>query len=241
MADLETQLTQARANGARTVLIATDGVFSMDGYIADLAAIRRLAERFDALLLVDDCHATGVLGGGGRGTAHHRGEAGGVDILTGTLGKALGGAMGGFIAASGPVVALLRERARPYLFSNALAPPLAAAALAAIDIASGPEGEALRARLAAGAADFRRRLAAAGFELLPGEHPIIPVMIGEARAAQALAAALLQEGVLVTGFSYPVVPRGKARIRTQISAAHTPQDLALAAGAFARARQAVSA
>ena len=241
MGDLEAQLKAARDGGAATVFIATDGVFSMDGYIARLAEIRPLAEAYDALILVDDCHATGVLGDAGRGAASHAGAEGAVDILTGTLGKALGGAMGGFIAASGPVIALLRQRARPYLFSNALAPPLCAAALEAVEIAAGAEGDALRSRLAANAADLRGRLGAAGFELLPGEHPIVPVMIGEAREAQSLAAALVEAGVLVTGFSYPVVPRGQARIRTQVCAAHTPADIAEAADAFARARRAVAA
>ena len=241
MADLEAQLEAAREGGAETILIATDGVFSMDGYIARLAEIRRLADTYDALVLVDDCHATGVLGEAGRGAASHAGVQGAVDILTGTLGKALGGAMGGFIAAGAPVIELLRQRARPYLFSNALAPPLCAAALEAIEIAAGPEGDTLRARLAANAADLRARLAAAGFELLPGEHPIVPVMIGEAREAQSLAAALVDTGVLVTGFSFPVVPRGLARIRTQVSAAHTGADIAEAADAFARARQAIAA
>jgi glycine C-acetyltransferase len=237
MGELEVQLKAARAAGARTVLIVTDGVFSMDGYIAKLPAITRLADQFGALVMVDDCHSTGVLGPGGRGTAAHYGLAGRVDILTGTYGKALGGAMGGFIAASKPVVALLRERARPYLFSNALAPAVCGAALAAIEIARGPEGDRLRERLFANAKAFRSAMAANGFDLLPGEHPIVPVMLGEARLAQDLARALLDEGVLVSGFSFPVVPRGQARVRTQVSAAHSPAEIQSAVAAFQRARE----
>jgi glycine C-acetyltransferase len=232
---LETQLKAAREAGARTVLIATDGVFSMDGAIANLKEITRLAGVYDALVLVDDCHATGLIGPGGRGTPALQGVR--ADIVTGTFGKALGGAMGGFVAASRDVVALLRQTSRPYLFSNALAPPVCAAALEAIAIADSDEGEVLRTRLSANAAAFRREMAAAGFDLLPGEHPIIPVMLGEARVAQDHAAALLDEGVLVTGFSFPVVPRGQARIRTQVSAAHTPDQIAAAVAAFRRARE----
>ena len=232
---LEEQLKAAREVGARTVLIATDGVFSMDGAIAKLAEITRLADRYGALVLVDDCHATGFIGPGGRGTPALHGVK--VDIVTGTFGKALGGAMGGFVAASRDVVALLRQTSRPYLFSNALAPPVCAAALEAIAIADSAEGDALRTQLTANAAQFRSAMSAADFDLLPGEHPIIPVMLGDARLAQDLAAALLDEGVLVTGFSFPVVPRGQARIRTQVSAAHTPDQIAQAADAFRRARQ----
>jgi glycine C-acetyltransferase len=237
MGELETQLKAARAAGARTILIVTDGVFSMDGYIAKLPQITALADRFGALVMVDDCHSTGVLGAGGRGTAAHYDLEGRIDILTGTYGKALGGAMGGFVAASRPVVALLRERARPYLFSNALAPAICGAALAAIEIARGPEGAALRERLFANARAFRGAMAASGFDLLPGEHPIIPVMLGEARLAQDLARALLDEGVLVSGFSFPVVPRGQARVRTQVSAAHSPEQIQTAVAAFQRARE----
>ncbi len=236
MAELEVQLKAARAAGARTILIVTDGVFSMDGYIAKLPQITALADQHDALIMVDDCHSTGVLGPGGRGTAAHYGLAGRIDILTGTYGKALGGAMGGFIAASAPVIALLRERARPYLFSNALAPAVCGAALQAIEIASGAEGDALRDRLFANARAFRSGMAEAGFDLLPGEHPIIPVMLGDARLAQDLARNLLEEGVLVSGFSFPVVPRGLARVRTQVSAAHSPDQITAAVGAFQRAR-----
>ncbi|HXU99196.1 MAG TPA: glycine C-acetyltransferase [Caulobacteraceae bacterium] len=236
---LESELKGARAGGARTVLIATDGVFSMDGHIAKLDQITVLADRYDALVLVDDCHATGFLGDGGRGSAAYRKVEGRIDILTSTYGKALGGAMGGFVAARAPVVEMLRQRARPYLFSNALAPAVCGAALAAIDIARGPEGEERRARLSANAKGWRGALDDAGFDLVPGEHPIVPVMLGEARLAQALAAELLTRGVFVTGFSFPVVPRGQARIRTQLSAAHSPQHLETAARAFAEARDAV--
>ncbi|MGH6966492.1 MAG: glycine C-acetyltransferase [Phenylobacterium sp.] len=235
MGALEEQLKAAREAGSRTVLIATDGVFSMDGAIAKLGEITRLADRYGALVLVDDCHATGFIGPGGRGTPALHGVK--VDIVTGTFGKALGGAMGGFVAASRDVVALLRQTSRPYLFSNAIAPPVCAAALEAIAIAESAEGDALRAQIAANAAQFRSSMAAADFDLLPGEHPIIPVMLGDARLAQDLAAALLDEGVLVTGFSFPVVPRGQARIRTQVSAAHTPDQIVQAADAFRRARQ----
>ncbi|MGA0602635.1 glycine C-acetyltransferase [Caulobacter sp. KR2-114] len=238
LADLDAQLAAARAGGARAVLLVTDGVFSMDGEIADLAAVTALADRYGALVMVDDCHATGVLGPGGRGVAALHGVEGRIDILTGTFGKALGGAMGGFVAASGPVVALLRQRARPYLFSNALAPAVCAAALAAIGIARGDEGEVLRAQLAANAARLRDGLAAAGFTLAGAGHPITPVMLGEARLAQAMADDLLGRGVLVTGFSYPVVPRGQARIRAQVGARHTGAQIDAAVAAFVQARQA---
>ncbi|HEX4195846.1 MAG TPA: glycine C-acetyltransferase [Caulobacteraceae bacterium] len=236
MEDLESQLRAARGAGARTVLIATDGVFSMDGHIADLPAITALAERHGALVMVDDCHATGLLGANGRGSPEFRGVEGRIDILTGTFGKALGGAMGGFVAASREVVALLRQRARPYLFSNALAPAVCGAALEAIAIADSGEGAELRARLSANAQAFRALMTANGFDLLPGEHPIIPVMLGEARLAQQMAQRLLDEGVFVTGFSFPVVPRGAARIRTQVSAAHGADQITEAAAAFERAR-----
>jgi len=241
MADLEAQLRSARGLGARTILIATDGVFSMDGHIADLGPITRLAERYDALVMVDDCHATGFLGDQGRGSAAYRKVEGKIDILTGTFGKALGGAMGGFVAAKKDVVALLRQRARPYLFSNALAPAVCGASLEAIRIARSAEGDALREKIVENAAQFRMGMAAAGFDLVPGNHPIIPVMLGEARLAQDLAAALLEKGVFVTGFSFPVVPKGQARIRTQISAAHTPEQIDRTITAFVVAREALSA
>jgi glycine C-acetyltransferase len=213
-------------------LIATDGVFSMDGTIAALDIIVGLAERYDALTLVDDCHSTGVLGAGGRGTAACRNVEGRIDIVTGTFGKALGGAMGGFVAARRPVVDLLRQRARPYLFSNALTPAVCGASLAAIAIARSPEGDDRRATLAAHARRFREIMTQAGFALLPGEHPIIPVMLYEAHKAQAMAAALLEAGVLATGFSFPVVPQGQARIRTQMSAGLTTAQVDQAAGIF---------
>lgn len=232
MDDLEAQLRHARANGARTILIATDGVFSMDGTIAALDAIVLLAERYDALTLVDDCHSTGFIGAGGRGTAAYRQVEGRIDIVTGTFGKALGGAMGGFVAARRPVIDLLRQRARPYLFSNALTPAVCGASLAAIAIASSAEGEDRRVTLAAHAKRFRESMTQAGFDLLPGEHPIIPVMLHDAQKAQAMAAGLLEAGVLATGFSFPVVPQGKARIRTQMSACLTSAQVDQAAAIF---------
>jgi len=235
MTALETSLQQARAEGNGQILIATDGVFSMDGTVADLATITQLARKYDALTLVDDCHATGFIGAGGRGSAAFRGVDGQVDILTGTFGKALGGAMGGFIAAKKPVVALLRQRARPYLFSNALAPSACAVASEAIRIAGTSEGDALRDRLAANSVRFRAGLSGAGFDLLLGEHPIIPVMLGDAKLAVALADKLLERGVYVTAFSYPVVPKGAARIRTQMNAAFTPEQIDQAIAAFAEA------
>ena len=228
MADLEAQLQQARADGARFILIATDGVFSMDGYLAPLPQIVALAARYGALTMVDDCHATGFIGPQGRGTPAHAGVR--VDILTGTLGKALGGALGGYVAGPQPVIDLLRQRARPYLFSNALPPAIAAAALAALDLVEAADD--LRAQLFANAAYWRAGLADAGFTLLPGEHPIIPVMLGEARLAQAMAADLNARGIHVSGFFFPVVPKGKARIRTQMNARLTRNDLDFALEAF---------
>jgi glycine C-acetyltransferase len=236
IAALESCLEEARAGGARTIVIATDGVFSMDGHIAKLSEITALAERFDALVMVDDCHATGFLGPQGRGTAAFHGVEGKVDLLTGTFGKALGGAMGGFLVARREVVALLRQRARPYLFSNALAPAVCGAALEAIKIARSPEGDDLRRKLFANAGRFRGGMAASGFVLLAGEHPIVPVMLGEARLAQDFAAQLLAEGIYVIGFSYPVVPKGQARIRVQMSAAHTEEHIDHAIAAFTRVR-----
>ena len=233
MDDLETQLKQARADGARHIMIATDGVFSMDGYLANLPAITDLAAKYDAQVMVDDCHATGFMGPEGRGTPHHFGVENKVDILTGTLGKALGGAMGGYIAGPQPVIELLRQRARPYLFSNALAPAITAASIKAIDLVE--QGDELRAQLFANATHWRAGLEAAGFELLKGEHPIIPVMLGEATKAQALASALFEKGVYVSGFFFPVVPRGQARIRTQMNAALDRATLDEALEAFAAA------
>jgi glycine C-acetyltransferase len=233
MDDLEAQLKQARADGARDIVIATDGAFSMDGYIAKLKDIRALADRYDALVMVDDCHATGFLGPQGRGSYAHHGVK--VDFVTGTFGKALGGAMGGFICATAPVVQLLKQRARPYLFSNALSPAVCGSSLEAIRIAGGAEGDQLREQLFANAARYRAAMAQAGFTLLPGEHPIIPVMLGDAKLAQDMAARMLELGVYVIGFSFPVVPRGQARIRTQMSAAHTFDQIDQAVAAFTQA------
>ena len=233
MDELEAKLKEARAAGARDIIIATDGAFSMDGYIARLKDIRALADRYDALIMVDDCHATGFLGPKGRGSYAHHGVK--VDFVTGTFGKALGGAMGGFICASAEVVQLLKQRARPYLFSNALSPAVCGSSLEAIRIAQGDEGDALRKQLAANAARFRGAMNEAGFDLLPGEHPIIPVMLGDAKLAQDFAARMLELGVYVIGFSFPVVPRGAARIRTQMSAAHTFAHIDQAVEAFTTA------
>lgn len=233
MDDLEAQLKAARADGARFVMIATDGVFSMDGYLAKLPEIAALAERHEALVMVDDCHATGFMGPGGRGTHAHFGLADEIGILTGTLGKALGGAIGGYIAGPRAVIDLLRQRARPYLFSNSLPPAVVAAGIAAIDLVEKADG--LRATLFANTDHWRAGLEALGFALLPGEHPIVPVMLGEARLAQAMAAALFDEGVHVSGFFFPVVPKGRARIRTQMNAALSRDDLDAALGAFERA------
>ncbi len=231
MDDLAAQLKAARADGARFVMIATDGVFSMDGYLAKLRKIRTLADRYDALIMVDDCHATGFIGPKGAGTPAHAGIE--VDILTGTLGKAMGGAIGGYIAASQKVVDLLRQRARPYLFSNALPPMVTAAGIEAIRLVE--EADDLRTRLFENTAYWRQRLENAGFRLLPGEHPIVPVMLGDARLAQNMAAKLDALGVYVTGFFFPVVPKGQARIRTQMNAALTREDLDRAAEAFVTA------
>ncbi|MBJ6372104.1 glycine C-acetyltransferase [Sedimentitalea arenosa] len=235
MEDLETQLKTARADGTRHVMIATDGVFSMDGYLAKLPEIRALADRYEAVLMVDDCHATGFMGPKGAGTPAHFGVR--ADILSGTLGKALGGAIGGYIAGPQPVIDLLRQKARPYLFSNSLPPAIAAAGIEAIRLTEA--GDDLRARLVENAAYWRQGLERLGFDLLPGEHPIIPVMLGEAKLAQEMAARLFDEGVYVSGFFFPVVPRGQARIRTQMSAALSREDLDSALGAFERAGKAV--
>ena len=235
MADLEAQLQAARADGARFILIATDGVFSMDGYLAKLPEIKVLADRYGAMTMVDDCHATGFMGPQGRGTPAHFGLS--VDILTGTLGKALGGALGGYVAGPQPVIDLLRQRARPYLFSNALPPAVVGAALAALDMVEAADD--LRARLFANAAYWRAGLADAGFRLLPGEHPIIPVMLGEATLAQSMAQELYLRGIHVAGFFFPVVPKGQARIRTQMNARLSRDDLDFALSAFRDAGRAV--
>jgi glycine C-acetyltransferase len=220
------------ASSARTRLIATDGVFSMDGDVAPLGPICDLAERYDALVMVDDSHATGFFGPTGRGTPEHCGVAGRVDIVTSTLGKALGGASGGFTAGRAEAVALLRQRSRPYLFSNTLPPALVCSALAGLALLS--RSTALRDRLAANTRWFRQAMTAAGFGLRPGEHPIVPIMLGDARLAHRMAADLFDEGIYVVGFSYPVVPRDKARIRVQVSAAHTEGDLERAVAAFVK-------
>ena len=234
MTDLEAQLKAARADGARHIMIATDGVFSMDGTLAPLRDIRALADRYDAIVMVDDCHATGFMGPKGRGTPHHAGVR--ADILTGTLGKALGGSIGGYVAGPQPVIDLLRQRARPYLFSNSLPPAIVAAGIAALELVE--QGDDLRTKLFENARVWREGLTRLGFDLLPGEHPIIPVMLGEARLAQDMAARLFEEGVYVSGFFFPVVPRGQARIRTQMNAALTRDDLTFALTAFEAAGRA---
>ncbi len=232
MADLEAQLVKAREGGARHIMIATDGVFSMDGTIAKLDRICDLADKYGALVMVDDCHSTGFLGEGGRGTAAHCGVEGRIDILTGTLGKALGGAMGGFTCAKQSVIDILRQRSRPYLFSNSLAPSLVGGSIKAIELAR--NGDELRAKLFANAKRFRSAMNAAGFTLPDGEHPIIAVMLGDANIAQDMAARLLDEGIYVMGFFFPVVPRGTARIRTQMSAAHNFDHIDHAVAAFTK-------
>ena len=234
MTDLEAQLKAANEAGARFKLIVTDGVFSMDGIIANLKGICNLADRYQAIVMVDDSHAVGFMGANGRGTPEHCGVADRIDIYTGTLGKALGGASGGYVSAHQPIIDLLRQRSRPYLFSNSLPPPIAAASLKVIDILKSDEGATMRRQLIQNAELFRREMGAAGFQLVPGEHPIIPVMLGDARLAGEMAAALLDEGVYVIGFSYPVVPKGKARIRTQMSAGHTTTQIEQTVAAFIR-------
>ncbi len=232
LADLEQQLKEV--SGARRRLIVTDGVFSMDGYVAPLAEICDLADRYDAMVMVDDSHAVGFVGPGGRGTPELHGVMDRVDIITGTLGKALGGASGGYVAARAEIVALLRQRSRPYLFSNTLAPVIAAASLKVLDLLE-TAGD-LRERLAANTALFRSRMTEEGFDILPGDHAIAPVMIGDAAVAGRMAELLLERGVYVIGFSYPVVPQGAARIRVQLSAAHSTQDVNRAVDAFVAAR-----
>jgi glycine C-acetyltransferase len=232
MADLEQQLQAA--SSARRKLISTDGVFSMDGYVAPLKEICDLAERYNAMVMVDDSHAVGFIGPSGRGTPELHGVQDRVDIITGTLGKALGGASGGYTSARREIVDLLRQRSRPYLFSNTVAPAIVGASLKALELLT--QSDDLRARLRSNTTLFRERMSALGFDILPGDHPITPVMLGDAHRATQLADRLLQKGVYVIAFSYPVVPQGKARIRTQVSAAHSESDLLNAAAAFAAAR-----
>ena len=233
MADLERCLQQAASDGARFKLVFTDGVFSMDGTVAQLDAIRALCDRHGALLGVDECHASGFMGATGRGTHEHRGVFGKVDIITGTLGKALGGASGGFTSARREVVELLRQRSRPYLFSNTLAPSIVGASIAVLDLLEG--STALRDKLADNTRYFRDAITRAGFDIKPGEHPIVPIMVYDASLAQQLAARLLELGVYVVGFFFPVVPKGQARIRVQVSAVHAHTDLERAVAAFAQA------
>ncbi len=234
MAELEARLKEAEAAGARIRLIATDGVFSMDGHIARLPEICALAEAYGALVMVDDSHAVGFMGPGGRGTPAHHGVAQRVDLLTGTFGKALGGAGGGYVSGRRALIDLLRQRSRPYLFSNSLAPAIVCAALKALELLAA--SDEVRNRLWENTRYFRRRMTESGFDILPGEHPIVPVMFGEAAAAARVSEALLRDGVYAIAFSYPVVPKGQARIRTQVSAAHTREDLDFAVAAFVRAR-----
>src|SRR6267143_7063294 len=236
MADLERQLKDSA--GARFRLIVTDGVFSMDGYLAPLPEICELAERHDALVMVDDSHAVGFMGTNGRGTHEHHGVMGRIDAITGTLGKALGGASGGYVSGRKELVAMLRQRSRPYLFSNSVAPPIAAASLKVLELVQ-TAGQ-LRQRLADNTKLFRARMTEEKFDILPGDHPIVPVMIGDAALAGRMAAAMLQMGVYVVGFSYPVVPQGKARIRAQVSAAHTREELERAVQAFVETRSEIS-
>jgi glycine C-acetyltransferase len=232
MQDLEARLQEAA--GARFRLIATDGVFSMDGYIANLPAICDLADKFDALVMVDDSHAVGFMGPRGRGTPEYHGVSHRVDVLTGTLGKALGGASGGYTSGRKEIIAMLRQRSRPYLFSNSLAPPIAGATIKTLELLS--RSTELRDRLEANTRQFREGMTGCGFEILPGQHPIVPIMLGDAALASRVADAMLAKGIYVIGFSYPVVPKGKSRIRTQISASHTPEDLEFAIDAFSQVK-----
>lgn len=235
MADLEAKLREAEAARARFKLIVTDGVFSMDGYIAPLRSICDLADKYGALVMVDDSHAVGFMGRTGRGTHEHCGVLGRIDVITGTLGKALGGASGGYVSGRKEIVDLLRQRSRPYLFSNTLAPTIAAASIAALDLIT--RSTELRDRLEASTRFFREELAQAGLTIRPGSHPIVPVMLGDAALSQRFAARMLEKGVYVIGFFYPVVPQGTARIRTQVSAAHSREDLEQTIAAFAETKQ----
>jgi glycine C-acetyltransferase len=233
MEDLERQLQDAK--DARFRMVVTDGVFSMDGYMAPLGEICDLAEKYDAMVMVDDSHAVGFVGANGRGTHEHHGVMGRIDAITGTLGKALGGASGGYVSGRKELVAMLRQRSRPYLFSNSVAPPIAAASLKVLELIR--DAKDLRTRLADNTRFFRSRMTEEEFDILPGDHPIVPVMVGDAALASRMAAAMLEKGVYVVGFSYPVVPQGKARIRTQVSAAHTRDDLERAVRAFDETRK----
>jgi glycine C-acetyltransferase len=233
MEDLERQLKDSA--GSRFRMVVTDGVFSMDGYLAPLPEICALAERYDALVMLDDSHAVGFMGANGRGTHEHHGVVGKIDAISGTLGKALGGASGGYVSGRRELVAMLRQRSRPYLFSNSVAPAIVAASLKVLELIRSA-GD-LRQRLRDNTALFRGQMAEAGFDILPGEHPIIPVMVGEARLAARMAEVMLEKGVYVVSFSYPVVPQGKARIRTQVSAAHSKADLERAVRAFVETRE----
>ena len=235
MEDLRAQLVAAREAGAKKILIATDGVFSMDGYIANLVGICDLAEEFDALVMVDDSHAVGFMGDHGKGTPEYCGVMDRVDIITGTFGKALGGASGGYTAARQPIVDLLRQRSRPYLFSNTVAPAICAATIRTIELLE--ESTALRDKVHANASYFRSQMEKLGFDLLPGEHPIVPVMLYEPKIAHEFAKRMLDKGVYVVAFCYPVVPKGKDRIRTQISAGHTKEDIDLAVKAFGEVKK----
>jgi glycine C-acetyltransferase len=241
MADLEAKLAEADASGARFKLIATDGVFSMDGVVANLKAICDLADRHEALTMVDDSHAVGFVGEGGRGVPELCGVEGRIDVLTGTLGKAMGGASGGYTAGRREIVELLRQRSRPYLVSNSLAPCIAATSLDVLRLLASDEGAMLRRQVRANGEHFRGAMTALGFDLVPGAHPIIPVMLGDAALATRMADALLAEGVYVVGFSYPVVPKGKARIRTQMSATHTSEQIGRAVTAFAKVGRSLGA
>ena len=236
-ADLERQLQDAK--DARFRLVVTDGVFSMDGYLAPLPEICDLAERYDAMVMVDDSHAVGFIGANGRGTHEHHGVMGRIDAITGTLGKALGGASGGYVSGRKELVAMLRQRSRPYLFSNSVAPPIVAASLKVLELLG--SAKELRERLTENTRLFRSRMAEEEFDILPGDHPIVPVMVGDAALASRMAASMLEKGVYVVGFSYPVVPQGKARIRCQVSAAHTRDELESAVRAFVETRSEVKA
>lgn len=235
MADLEAKLKEAKENGARQMIIATDGVFSMDGYIANLKGICDLAEKYGALTMIDDCHSVGFMGKTGRGTHEYCDVKSRIDIITGTLGKALGGAMGGYTSAKKEVIEMLRQRSRPYLFSNSVAPAIVAASIKAIDLLT--ESTELRDKLEANTKYFREEISKVGLEVLPGEHPIVPIMFYDAEPAVKMADLLMKKGVYVTPFSFPVVPKGKARIRTQVSAAHSMEDLKFAVEKFAEAKE----